>query len=38
MDDDIIQEYLEGKIIDPCEHSQFEMDRLAEYFGDDTEY
>lgn len=35
---DIIDEYLGGEEIDPCKHSQFEMEKLAEFLGDDIEY
>ncbi len=38
MEQDIIDEYLSGAEIDPCKHSQFEMERLAEFLGDDAEY
>ncbi len=38
MELDIIDEYLGGEEIDPCKHSQFEMEKLAEFLGDDTEY
>lgn len=38
MNDDIIQKYLDGEIIDPCKHSQFEMEELARFLGDEEEY
>jgi len=35
---DVIEKYLDGEIIDPCKHSQFEMEKLDDFLGDDNEY
>lgn len=37
-EDDIIEAYLDGDIIDPCKYSQFELEKLAEFLGDGTGY
>lgn len=37
MEKDILDEYLDGDEIDPCEHSQWEMEKLAEFLGNEDE-
>lgn len=32
---DLIEDYLEGKMIDPCEYGQYELEKLAEYLGEE---
>lgn len=37
-EDDIIDDYLNGKVIDPCEYDAYSLEKLAEFLGDDTDY
>ena len=35
--DDIIEDYLSGAEIDPCDYDAFAMEKLHEFLGDDEE-
>ncbi len=35
--DDLINDYLAGDEIDPCEHDQYELEKFAEFFGLDQD-
>lgn len=35
--DDLINDFLSGEIIDPCEHDQYELEKLAEFLGFDQD-
>ena len=32
---DIIDDYLDGKNIEPCEYSEYEIEKLEEFLGED---
>ncbi len=32
---DAIDDYLQGATIDPCEYDQYELEKLAEFLGDE---
>ena len=36
-DNDIIDDYLGGKMIDPCEYDAFSLEKLDEFLGNDEE-
>lgn len=38
MPEDLIETYLRGEDIDPCDHDAYCLEKLAEFLGDDTEY
>jgi len=37
-DEEIINDYLDGKIIDPCDYDAFSLEKLDEFLGNDEEY
>lgn len=37
-EEELIDDYLNGKIIDPCEYDAYSLEKLAEFLGDDAEY
>ncbi len=37
-EDDIIDDHLNGKVIDSCEYDAYSLEKLAEFLGDDTDY
>lgn len=37
IEEDIIDNYLSGEIIDPCEYDEFSLARLNDFLGEDEE-
>lgn len=35
-EEELINDYLNGEVIDPCEHDQFDLEKLGEFLGEDT--
>lgn len=38
MPEDLIDNYLQGLDIDPCKHDAYNLEKLAEFLGEDAEY